>query len=801
MRIGERWLREWVDAPLSMSGLAEQLTMAGLEAGPAGVAGLPFSGVVVAEIVAVRPHPNADRLSLCEVKAGPGETLGVVCGAPNATAGMRAPLARPGAVLPSGAPVRRAKLRGAVSDGMLCSAGELGLGDDEAGLLALGADAVVGQDLRECLALDEPALALDVPPNRGDWLSMLGVARELAALNRAELSCPADLAALPRGANEAASTPVSLAAPADCPRYLGLAVRGIDPGAESPLWMRERLRRAGLRAVHPAVDVANYVMLACGQPLHAFDLSRLRGGIVVRRARSGESLALLNGQRIACEPDDLLIADRDRPLALAGIMGCADGAVERDSAEVFFEAAHFSPQRMVGRARRYGLQTDASLRFERGVDSALPERALGYAARLLNSIAGGVLEPVVEVVSAAHLPAPARVALRAREVHRALGFSLDAGEVASSLSALGFGVEDRDGEAWRVTAPSWRFDIAGAEDLIEEIIRLRGYRELPDAPADGAPVPRAAAKPSVEADMRAALAAQGYREIVNFSFVDPADQRRLHDAPAVAVSNPLSDDRSALRASLWCGLLDAARSNQSRQRRRLRLFECGRCFRPLAGAESPEPAAKGAVAETTMVAALAVGERHPESWAHDDAPLDFYDIKADLLALPGMADCRLEAAAHPALRSGRSARVLRAGRRVGDVGELHPAALESWEIKGPAFLFQLDLENWPPPPPPAAAPPARFPSVRRDIALVAPDAAPVDELLRVARESAGPALSETIVMDVYRNAEALGTGRRGVALGLVFQHAERTMKNDEIACIIENIINALHDQLQVVLRS
>ena len=799
MRVGERWLREWVDSPLSMPELAEQLTMTGLETESAGVASAPFSGVVVSEIVAVKPHPGADRLSLCEVSVGGGETFSVVCGAPNVAVGMRAPLARVGAVLPDGAKIRRAQLRGERSEGMLCAASELGLGESRTGLLALPADAVLGQDLRESLALDEPALTLDVPPNRGDCLSVLGVAREVAALNRTGMAWPAGLASEPSGRSTSAAgtVPVRVQAPADCPRYLGCVVRGLDTAAETPLWMRERLRHAGLRAIHPVVDVTNYVMLACGQPMHAFDLSRLRGGIVVRCAAPGESLTLLNGQQIACQPDDLLIADAHRGLALAGIMGTADSVVDADSAEVFLEAAHFAPQRLAGRARRYGLQTEASHRFERGVDSVLPHRALRYALHLLESIAGGEAEAVVEGVSPRHLPAPARVRLEAGAVRRTLGFALPVSEMASSLSALGFDVEESGRESWSVTAPSWRFDIAAREDLIEEMLRMHGYGQLPESVEEPAPV-AAATQRAPEARMRAALAAQGYNEVINYSFADPSRQRKVYDVPVVAVSNPLSADAGAMRVGLWCGLLDSARSNQSRQRHRLRLFECGRCFRPRDSGEGTD----GAVAESTMLAALAIGARHPESWAHDEQALDFFDIKADLVALPGMADCHFESAEHPALRPGRSARVLRGARHVGDVGELHPALLDHWELKGPAFLFEVDLADWPVAPLRAATPPSRFPSVRRDIALVAPDAVSVTELTRATRESAGPALNELIVMDVYRASGDLGgQQRRSIALGLVFQRADRTMKNDEITCIIENIINVLYDKYEIVLRS
>ncbi len=828
MRVSERWLREWVDSPVALPDMAQQLTMAGLEQVSVDAASAPFSGVVVAEVVAVTPHPGADRLTLCTVRAGDGETLSIVCGAPNVVAGLRAPLARVGASLPGGVKIRRSKLRGEMSEGMLCAAAELGLEGPPGELLALPASAVVGQDLRAALGLDDQVLTLDIPPNRGDCLSMLGIAREVAALSRTAMSCPEALADGdgPPGRGTP-SVSVALHSPADCPRYLGCVVRGLDTAATSPLWLRERLRRAGLRAIFPVVDITNYVMLLCGQPMHAFDLSRLRGGIVVRPARRGEALTLLNGQEIQCHADDLLIADESRALALAGIMGGADSGVDADSAAVFLESAFFAPAPMAGRARRHGLQTDASHRFERGVDSALPRRAMRYALKLLQDIAGGVAEPIVEAVAADSLPALRSVALEADFVDRALGFALPAAQMSASLSALGFGVEALAERSWRVTAPSWRFDIAAEVDLVEEIIRMRGFQQLPDspaglampipatpapampapampAPATPAPAMPAPAMPAMLADagrraaergLRQALAAKGYQEMIGYSLVDPLSHALLHDSPPAAISNPLSGEMGALRAGLWCGLLDAAQRNQNRQCHRLRLFECGRCFAlENVGARVVEP---------HMLAGLATGSRHPESWAHGDEAMDFYDIKADLVALPGLADCVFEPITHRALRTGRAARFLLGGQCVGEVGELHPTWVDRWGLKGPVFVFQMRLERWVAPSTRRTVSlPSRFPAVRRDLALVAPDSLSVAELLAAARAQATPALRELIVMDIYRDAAALGGPQRyGIALGFVFQRMDRTMKEHEIACIIDSIINILQANLNVALRT
>lgn len=792
MRISEHWLREWVDFPGSTEELAHRLTMAGLEVDAVEPAAPAFDGVVVGEILACEPHPEAERLQLCRVDDGSGEPLPVVCGAPDARPGLKAPLARVGASLPGGQAVRAASLRGVASAGMLCSARELGLAEDAAGLMALPGDAPVGTDLRAYLALEDWIIELELTPNRSDCLGMAGVAREVGVLARRAPAGP-DPEPVPPGLGDRLE--VALEAPADCPRYAGRIIRGIDAAAETPVWLRERLRRAGVRPLSVAVDVTNYVMLELGQPMHAFDLDRLEGGIRVRRARAGESLALLNGEAVTLDTETLVIADHARAVAMAGIMGGEGSAVGEGTRDVFLESAFFSPAAIAGRARAYGLHTDSSHRFERGVDPALCVRALERATRLLIDIAGGTPGPVTDAREAAHLPGTATVVLRPARVAALLGTAVPEAEMREILERLGMQVNVEEGDAWRVTAPSWRFDIAREVDLIEEIARVHGYDALPPArtPAPLAMPERPEARLSLRR-LRRLLVDRGYQEAITYSFVSPELQQRLDpEAEALALSNPLSAELAVMRSSLWPGLVRALQHNRNRQAGRVRLFESGLAFR--GRLEN--------LAQRPRLAGIASGGRWPEQWGVPAEALDFFDIKGDveaLLALTGEPErYRFEPAAHPALHPGQGARILRDGAGAGWAGALHPALARELDLDGAVYVFELDLERASEARLPAFREVSRYPAIRRDLAVVLPESVSAAALHDCVAASVGESLRELVLFDVYRG-RGVADGCKSLAIGLILQDSSRTLTDTDVDAVVGRVVARLRQELQAELR-
>jgi phenylalanyl-tRNA synthetase beta chain len=793
MKVPYSWLAEWVQLPWQAAELGSRLTMAGFELEALTPAGLPFTNVVVAEILSAERHSQADKLHVCRVTTGRGEPLQIVCGAPNARAGLKSALAQIGAQLPGNLSIQAAKLRGVESQGMLASARELGLADASNGILELPADAPLGKPLREYLGLDEPVLDVNVTPNRGDAMSILGIAREVAAIAGTELTGPAiRRASVPSRAR----FPVELEASALCPRFAGCVVRGVNNRAESPLWMRERLRRAGLRSISPLVDITNYVMLELGQPLHAYDLGKLEDRIRVRLARAGESLTLLDGKTVTAAADTLLITDGQGPVGLAGIMGGERTAVSADTHDVFFESAYFAPEVVLGRARRLGLQTDASQRFERGVDPSGQERALERALTLLAPIAGGTAGRVEVTEDKAHIPKRAPVTLRAAQLRRLLGVAFPSERVARSLRSLGMQVTEVSG-GWQAAPPAHRFDITIEPDLIEEVARLIGFEEIPEADAEGPqrfrtlPEERPAERAVLEA-----IAARGYEEAVSYAFVDPALQGRLFPGrPALALSNPIASDQSVMRVSLWPGLIHAARENQRRQQDRVRLFEHGNRFEIEARITR----------EIDTLAAIAVGAPLPEQWGipkAERAAADFYDVKADLealLAATGESDAfNFEAAEHPSLHPGRSARVLRRSQVVGWIGELHPALARSLDFTYPPVLFELDMQ--------ALAVKrvayeeiSRFPQVRRDLAVVVDESVTLSSLAERVTLVASSLLRGLRVFDVYRG-PGLEPGRKSVALGLIFQDISRTLTDNDVERLMARVVADLRESLKARIR-
>ena len=794
MKAPYSWLTEWVKIPWGAPELGTRLTMAGIEMEALTLAAPPFSGVVVAEILAAEPHPQADKLRVCRVSTGSGPPLQIVCGASNARAGLKSALASVGAHLPGDLTIKAVQLRGVESQGMLASAKELGLAEASSGILELPPDAPLGRSLREYLDLDEAVLDLNVTPNRGDVLSILGIAREVAALAGTKVTGPG-IARAPAG--HAERFPVKLEAPAACPRFAGCILRGVDNRTAVPLWMRERLRRAGVRSISPVVDVTNYVMLELGQPMHAYDLRKLKGGIRVRLARDGERVMLLDGKAIEAQSDMLLITDAERAVGLAGVMGGLHTAVSAETSDVFLESAYFAPNAVLGRARRLGLQTDASQRFERGVDFALQGRAIERAIALLAPIAGGTAGPIEVTDSAAHLPKRPPVTLRRKQLARLLGASLPAERVQRTLEGLEMQTTPR-ADGWEVTPPSYRFDIAIEADLIEEVARIVGFEAIPEAdafePQRFRPLPE---ERPAEESVLAVLAQRGYQEAITYAFVDPALQERLFpDRPALALSNPIASDLSVMRVSLWPGLLRAALENQHRQQDRIRLFEHGTRFQ-IDGASTRE---------IDTLAAVVSGARLPEQWGVPKemrGAADFYDVKSDLEALftaTGQAGSfKFEAGSHSALHPGRTARVLRCGREVGWIGELHPILVQALDFTYPPVLFELDVDSALAVKRPAYQEISRFPQVRRDLAVVVDESVTLSTLAERVTLAASNLLRGLRIFDVYRG-PGLEHGRKSVALGLIFQDISRTLTDDDVERIMASVVVDLREKLNARIR-
>ncbi len=788
MKFSEAWLREWVNPNLDTEQLAEQLTMAGLEVDSIEPAAGAFSGVVVAEVLSVEPHPDADKLRVCQVSAGEGEPLQIVCGAPNVHAGMKAPLATVGGRV-GDMKIKKAKLRGVPSHGMLCSARELGLSDEHEGLMELPADAPVGQDIREYLSLDDVLIEIDLTPNRGDCLGMEGVAREVGALTGTDVTTP-DMPAVAASIDDTFA--IEVKAPEACPRYLGRVIRGIDPDAQTPLWMKEKLRRGGLRSLGPVVDVTNYVLLELGQPMHAFDLAQLSGGIEVRYANAGETLTLLDERSIEPDSDTLLICDRDKPLALAGVMGGEHSGISDATRDLFLEVAFFTPEKIAGRARRYGLATDSAYRFERGVDAGLQARAMERATALLLELVGGEAGPVTEVVSEAHLPKKMPIVLRRERIRRLLGFVPDDAAVEDILTRLGIRVEAID-EGWRATPPGFRFDLNIEADLIEEVGRVYGYNRLPTANNTGKltlrPVPETVTPLE---RVKAMLVDRDYREVISYSFVD-ADSQALM-APgveAVALANPISSEMSVMRTSLWPGLAGVVKFNIARQQSRIRIFESGLKFVKQDAEIKQERVISGAV----------VGDRLPEQWAAPSEPVDFFDVKGDLQCLLDYAGVAASFVAdeHPALHPGQSAAILVDGKTVGWLGRVHPQVAQKLEIPGRTFLFELELDVVLKGRVPSFQKLSRFPSIRRDLAVVVDAEIPAGVLCDMIRTQAGPLLQELRVFDVYEG-KGIESGRKSIAFGLILQDSSRTLTDEDVDAVITGITAQLKQEFGATLR-
>jgi phenylalanyl-tRNA synthetase beta chain len=791
MKISEKWLREWVSPKLDTRALAHRLTMAGLEVSAMEPVAPNLDRVVVGEITSVAPHPSADKLRLCRVNIGKGGKLDIVCGAANAAVGMKVPVALTGATLPNGTKIKQTEIRGVSSSGMLCSAAELGLAEATEGLLALDSAAKPGMSLSDYLALDDVALEVELTPNRGDCLSIAGMARELAALTGAKIKSPA---IEPVPAKHRQKMTIKLDASADCPRYVGRVITGINPDAATPLWMKEKLRRGGVRSIHPVVDVTNYVMLELGQPMHAFDRDKLHGAIHVRQAGKNESLVLLDGSCIKLEPGSLLIADDRQPLALAGIMGGLDSAVSRTTRHLFLESAWFRPEAISLRARAQALQTESSQRFERGVDPAVQKLAVERATSLLLDIIGGKPGPVTEQTVRRYLPRVSPVVLRIARVAQLLGMHVPEKTMERLLKSLGMKLK-KSGKHWTVLPPSYRFDIRREEDLIEEIARVHGYDKVPARrPRIEMTTPRVAESGVSESRLRALLIDRDYQEVITYSFVDPKIQTLVDPlATPLPLANPISADMAVMRTTLWPGLLQTILYNQNRQQKRLRLFEHGRTFQPQGRDIRQEPMLGGAV----YGAALA------EQWGASGRGADYYDVKADLealLSLAGVAGaCQFVPAQHPALHPGQMAEITRHRDRIGRLGLLHPEVQTRLGLDLPVVLFELQLTAIQGRAAPIFHEFSKFPSIRRDIAIIVPETTPAQAVLSCVQQAAGKRLVNLELFDEYRG-KGVDFGRKSLALGLTLQDSSRTLNEDDVELVMTEVMVALRSELGAIPR-
>jgi phenylalanyl-tRNA synthetase beta chain len=791
MRVSLDWLQQLVPHGQTPEALARLLTFAGLEVEAIERLAPAFQGVVVGRITECTQHPDADKLRVCKVDVADGTQRQIVCGAPNARVGLVAPVALVGAALPGGLNIKAAKLRGVESQGMLCSAKELGLDEDASGLMELASDAPLGVALSEALALDDTVLALKVTPNRGDCQSMLGVAREVAVLTGTTLRLP-DIGVVPASTRD--ELPVVVEAPADCPRYVGRLVRGIRTDARSPTWLVERLRRAGLRAIHPVVDITNYVMLELGQPMHGFDAATLAGGVVVRHGRAGERLTLLDGREVEVDASVLMICDQARVRALGGVMGGIDSGVSAATTDVYFESAWFRPTSIAGRARRFGLHTDAAQRFERGVDPAGQVRAMERATALLLAIAGGSAGPVTVTESPAELPVRRPIGLRAARIGSLLGMTVPGPRVTAILDGLGCAVSSA-AEGWQATPPSHRFDLEREEDLVEEVGRVHGYEHIQPARYPAATTFLPAPETRVPLSrLSEALVDRGYAEAITYSFVDPVLQAQVlgPDPQRVRLANPIAADLAELRASLLPGLLGALRWNLARQQTRVRLFEHGIKF-------SSQP---DVIKEINVIGGIATGPVHPSQWGLSAAEVGFADGRGDVeavLAAAGVRGAEWHSASHPALHPGQTAEIRLDGQVLGWVGCLHPRLIKDLDLPTSVVAFELELAPLRRPVPKAAVP-SRFPAIQRDIAVVVDEGVTAAEVLAVIRDSAGALLEDLQVFDVYRG-KGIEAGRKSLAMSLILQDSSRTLTDEETETVMTRVLGALSSRLGAQLRT
>jgi phenylalanyl-tRNA synthetase beta chain len=797
MKFSERWLREWVNPPITSEDLANQLTLAGLEVNSVTPVAPPFDRVVIGQVIDVQPHPNADRLRVCRVDVG-DEKLNIVCGAQNVRRDLKVPVAKVSAVLPGGMQIKKSIIRGVESCGMICSENELGLADTSLGIMELPDDAPIGMDFREYLLLDDKIIDIDLTPNRGDCLSILGIAREVAVLNKIPLlrnETITDRNTQPiKSASNSKKLPIRVLNPEACPHYVSRIIRNINPSAITPTWMIEKLRRSGIRVIHPVVDITNYVMLELGQPLHAFDLDKLSDTVEVRFAQHGEEIILLDGQRLGLDTRDLVIADQTGILALAGIMGGASSGITSETKSLFLESAYFKQSIIAGTARRYGLQTDSSHRFERGVDPSLQIRALQLASELIIEVLGGELSPPMECVAESELPKQPHILLRSSQIQRVLGIALSENQVAEILHRLDMIVTKKEDNNWQVLPPSYRFDINVEVDLIEELARVYGYAAIPyrKITAELEVLPKSETKLDLRR-IRSLFVNRGYQEAITYSFVDPKAQKLLSPLRPLELLNPISFDLAVMRINHWPGLIQAYLRNQHRQQTRVRLFEIGTCF-----IED-----QSQLHQPLRMGGLISGDIYPEQWGEPKRSVDFFDMKSDLENLSNIIGYKkkfkFNFTNHPALHPGKSAEIQLNNQLIGYIGALHPKVQQQLNILQTVYLFDLNLENIMTISLPKYETISKFPAIRRDIAIVLAAEIPVEKITEKILDYAGELLKNVQIFDIYQG-KGIGIGKKSIALGLTFQHLSRTLVDVEVNDYMQHLLQLLHSEFNVTLR-
>ena len=798
MKFSESWLREWVNPAISSDELSHQITMAGLEVDAVEPVAGEFTGVLIGEVVECGPHPDADKLQVTKINLGPdfngGELVDIVCGAKNCRLGLKVAVATVGAVLPGNFKIKKAKLRGVPSHGMLCSESEIGLAESSDGILELAPDAPLGVCLREYLDLDDVTIDVDLTANRGDCLGLKGLAREVGVLNSLAVTEPAINSVTPSIDDQLT---ITLSAEVACPRYLGRVIKNIDVTAQSPLWMVEKLRRCGIRSIDPVVDVTNYVLLEQGHPMHAFDLDKIEGGINVRFANKDEKLTLLDENEVTLSTETLVIADDNKALAMAGIFGGLNSGVTTESKNIFLESAFFSPLAILGKARQYGLHTDASHRYERGVDPQLQLDAMNRATELLLEIVGGEAGPIVEAKSEENIPQEKQISLRRVKLDSRIGYHIGDDQVADILTRLGFTISFAN-DVWEVTVPAYRFDIKIEVDLIEEVARIFGYNNIPNV-SPKATLSMCANKEAnlSVSKLRNTLVNRGYQEAITYSFVDPKVQGLLHpDQEVMTLPHPISSEMSVMRLSLWTGLLQSVAYNQNRQQSRLRLFETGLRF-------VPDESAENGVRQDNMIAGVITGQRNEEHWDMEKGAVDFYDIKADVEALLSLtADAsayEFSKAEVSALHPGQTAGIYRNGNLVGYVGTLHPELERKLGLNSKTLIFELLLSEILSAKIPEAAAVSRFPSNRRDIAVVVKEEVDAKKVLQLIEKVGGNYLIDLNLFDVYRG-ESIEAGSKSLAIAMVLQDNDKTLEEKDISDVVNRVVDSLKTQLNASLR-
>ncbi|OCL28855.1 phenylalanine--tRNA ligase subunit beta [Gilliamella sp. wkB171] len=794
MKFSESWLREWINPEISSDTLADQLTMAGLEVDDIEKVAGDFSGVVVGKVVECKQHPNADKLRVTKVDIGKSELLDIVCGAPNCRQGLMVACATVGAVLPGDFKIKSAKLRGEPSEGMLCSYSELGIADDHNGIIELPEDAPLGQDIREYLNLNDVMIDISVTPNRADCFGIVGVARDISAVNNIPMKA-LKVANVPASISDTVSIQIDV--PKAAPRYLGRVIKNINIEAATPVWMKEKLRRGGIRSVDAVVDITNYVLLELGHPMHAFDLAQIEKGIVVRYAHKDEKLILLNGNEVKLNDSTLVIADQQKVLAMAGIMGGEKSSVTTSTKDIFLESAFFTPLAITGKAREYGLHTEASHRYERGVDPALQNVAMERATQLIIEICGGEVGPVVNITNQEHLPKQATIQLHRSKIDRIIGYKIETQKIIDILERLGCNVSFKN-EIWTVEAPSWRFDLQIEEDLVEEVARIYGYNNIPNANMKIESI----MKPKPESHIalkriKDLLVDRGYQEAVTYSFVDPKIQSLLHpEQIAITLPNPISSEMSVMRLSLWSGLLDAVMYNQNRQQSRIRLFETGLRFVPDQGCEF-------GVRQELMLSGVVTGNLYEDHWALPKRNIDFYDLKGDIESILALLGCsetvEFKKADINALHPGQSAVLYLNNEIIGYFGVLHPEIEKKLSLNSKSLVFEINLAKISDKKVPVAQDLSKYPSNKRDIAIVVSNTIPAADIIAECKRAGGEQLIKVNLFDVYQG-DNINQDQKSLAISLILQDKSRTLEEEDITNIVSKCVTALQIRFKALLR-